>query len=286
MPHDERSRTLTHASFSALANETRLGILEALWMGGAATFIELFDQTDLDDTGQFAYHLNQLVGQFVTKPADRYKLTNAGREIVMTVLTHVDGENPLRSPHALDVTCHSCAADVLARSRGDWLRIDCSSCGKLYASYPVPRVGLHHRDADEFLAVFDQRLRRMNALVHRGICPNCACSMDRSVVPDAEPDPGLPFVFFHRCRHCRMELYTVPATGLLEHPTVIGFYHERELDLFDIPHWELDWMFHGDPIDVVAESPLEFTVVIAVGDDRLQATLDADGVARAFELLD
>lgn len=283
MNEREPPSTITHESFAAVASETRLAILHALWSAGESTFIDLFDLVDVDDTGQFSYHLDRLVGQFVAKAGDRYKLTNAGREIVMAVLANVDGESSLRSPVALDTQCHSCGADVLARSRGDWLRIDCTSCGKLYASYPVPRAGLHFRGAADFLTVFDQRLRRMNALVHRGICPNCACSTERSVVPDAEPEPGLPFVFFHRCSHCRMERYTVPATGLLEHPRVVSFYHDRGVDLFAVPHWELDWMFGGDRIDVLGESPLEYTVEIEVDGDGLRVTLDDGGRARDIQ---
>ena len=273
------SRTLTHRSFSALSNETRLDILEALWIHGDATFIDLYDRIALEDTGQFTYHLNQLVGEFIYKSEERYKLTHAGREIVMTVRSSIDGKNPLRTPTVLDVSCHSCGAEIHARCRGDWLSIDCAACEKLYASYPVSRAGLHEREAGAFLSVFDQQLRRMNTLVHRGICPNCACPMDCSVVPDAEPEPGLPFVFEHQCRHCLMEVYTVPATGLLEHPAVIAFYHDRGIDLYTIPHWALDWMFDGRAIDVIDESPLEYTVTIEVHGSRLRATLDEQGDA-------
>lgn len=286
MTDETLSRTLNHESFSAISNEIRLNILEALWMHGDAIFIDLFELTDLEDTGQFTYHLNQLLEQFVYKSGDHYKLTNAGREIVMTVLTHVEGENALQTPFALDVHCHSCGGEVIARSHGDWLRIDCSSCEKLYASYPVPSVGLHHHDAADFLSVFDQRLRRKNALVHRGICPNCTESMNSAIIPDAEPEPGLPFVFFHRCAYCLLEMYTVPATCLLEHPAVISFYHEQGLDLFDIPHWELDWMFHGDRIEVIHESPLEYTVTIEVECGRLRATLDEEGSVRKINPVD
>ena len=286
MTDETVSRTLDHESFSAISNAIRLDMLEALWMHGDATFTALYELLDLEDTGQFTYHLNQLLDQFVYKSDGRYKLTNAGREIVMTVLTHVDGENALQSPFVVDFSCHSCGGDVLAQSYGDWLRIDCSSCDKLYASYPVPRVGLHHHDAADFLTMFDQRLRRENALVHRGICPNCMCVMDCSVIPDAEPEPGLPFVFFHRCTYCRMEIYTVPATGLLEHPEVISFYHTHGIDLYDIPHWQLDWMFDGKAIEVINEAPLEFTVDIDVDTDTLRATLDEEGTVQTIELFD
>lgn len=286
MNSGELASTLTHDSFAAVANETRLDILKALWADGDATFTDLFDLVDLEDTGQFSYHLNQLIGQFVHKRDDRYTLTNVGREIVMTVFTHVDGSNSLQEPVAMDLQCHSCGTDVLARARGDWLRIDCLSCGKLYASYPVPRAGLHNREGVDMLSVFDQRLRRLNGLVHRGICPNCTCSMDCSVFADAEPDRGLPFVFFHECRHCFMELYTVPATGLLEHPAVISFYNDRGLDLFAIPHWELDWMFNGDCINVITDSPLEYTVDIEVAKNRLRVSLNDEGKAHDVQRVD
>lgn len=282
MTDESVSRTLTHDSFSAISNAIRLDILEMLWMHGEASFTDLYGRIDLEDTGQFSYHLNQLLDQFVYKSDEHYKLTNAGREIVMTVLTHVEGKNSLESPFALDSPCHSCGEEIHAQCYGDWLSIDCASCEKLYASYPVERVALHHHDADDFLAIFDQRIRRKNALVHRRICPNCTATMNRSVIPDAEPEPGLPFVFFHECEYCRFEIFTVPATGLLEHPAVIEFYHSRDIDLYDIPHWKLDWMFHGDPIEVVTDSPLEYTVTIEIETDRLRASLDESGDVQAI----
>lgn len=286
MKSENPSSTLTHDSFAAVANETRLTMLIALWLHGDASFTDLFDRTALEDTGQFGYHLNKLVGEFVYKRNDHYTLTNVGRELVMTIFTHVDGAKSLTRQIDLEHGCHSCAGDVLARSRGDWLRIDCTDCGKLYASYPVPRASLQHHDSDDMLSVFDQRLRRMNSLVHRDICPNCACSMACAVVTDAEPEPGLPFVFVHTCDHCLMKLFTVPATSLLEHPSVLAFYHDTGLDLFDIPHWELAWMFDGRTIDVLSTSPLAYTVTIEIDTDQLLVTLDETGKAQATERSD
>lgn len=286
MSEPEVGSTLTHESFGAIANETRLDILRALWYRGELAFIDLFDEVPLDDTGQFSYHLKQLVDQFVVKVGDRYKLTNAGQEIVMTVLASVDGSNPLRTPTAIESPCHSCGEEVHAVVRGDWLRIDCSSCNKLYASYPIPRAGVHDRGAEDFLLAFEHHLRRMNSLVDRGICPNCLATMERTVIPDAEPEPGLPFVFFNCCEHCEMSVYTVPATRLLDHPAVVSFYHEQGIDLGSLPHWSLAWMFSGEPIEVVAESPLRYTVEVGVGDAVLVATLDAEGAVESVDITD
>ena len=284
MNHGDSVSRFTHESFAAIANETRMEILRVLWIRRRATFSELYDQVDVDDSGQFSYHLNKLLGHFVRKTEGGYKLTIAGSEIVTTILAHVEAENPLETPHELDTDCYSCGSPIQAVSADGWLRIDCQSCGKLYASYPIPVAGLRDRAPDEFLAVFDQRLRRMNALVHRGICPNCACDMTGNVVPDAEPEPGLPFVFEHHCEHCRLEIYSVPGTSLLEHPAVVSFYDRHDVDLFAVPHWELEWMFHGDCLEIVSETPLEYTIDVTVGEARLRATLNERGLVTETEV--
>ena len=281
MTDGDSENKFTHESFGAIASETRMEILRELWFQRALTFSELFDRVDVDDSGQFTYHLNKLLDHFVRKSGDRYKLTVSGTEIITTILAHAESENPLRSPYELDTDCYSCGSAIHAVSSGGWLRIDCDSCGKVYASFPIPVAGLRNRSPDEFLAVFDQRLRRMNALVHRGICPNCSSPMDRKLVPDAEPEPGLPFVFNHRCEHCRLEIFTLPGTGLLEHPAIVSFYDRHDVDLFAIPHWELEWLFDGDCIAVVSETPLEYTIDVAVNDERLRATLGEN--ARVIE---
>ncbi len=284
MPPTEYSSRLTHGAFAALGNPIRLEIIHVLWMEGEMRFNELYAHVDVDDTGQFSYHLDQLREHFVTTSGQTYRLTNAGKEIVMTILAHIAGSNPFESPHRLDATCHSCEAHLHAVSAGGWLRIDCPDCTKLYSSFPIPIAGLTDRSAEEYLVIYDNRIRRQYALVHRGSCPNCSCEMSRTVVHEAEPEPGLPFVFRHRCAHCRLEIYSLPGTGLLDDPAVIAFYHQAGIDLFARPHWELDWLFDGRSIELLDDDPLTYQIDIQVDNHTLTSTLDEAGNPRTHTI--
>lgn len=277
MDDQQSTNKFTHELFAAVGNETRLEILRALWTHRELTFNELYAELDIGDTGHFNYHLSKLLDQLVTKSGDCYRLTTPGHEIILTILSNVETRNPLESPFLLETECHRCESSIQALSTGGWLRIDCESCDKLYASFPVPVAGLGNRSPAEFLEVFDQRLRRMNALVHRGICPNCSCHMTTDIVPDAEPEPGLPFVFDHCCGHCQLEIFSPPGTTLLETPEVITFYSQHDIDLFAVPHWELPWMFDGECVEIVSETPFEYTVDVELHDQQLRTTLDENG---------
>ncbi|MEF8884798.1 MAG: helix-turn-helix domain-containing protein, partial [Haloarculaceae archaeon] len=67
-------------AFAALADDTRVDILRALWSDEdqRATFSELREAVGMRDSGQFNYHLDKLVGRFVRKTDDGYELTLAG----------------------------------------------------------------------------------------------------------------------------------------------------------------------------------------------------------------
>lgn len=59
-------------AFAVLGNETRLGILRALWdaynpqeTDNSVPFSEFYDRVGFDDTGNFNYRLGKLTGDFV-----------------------------------------------------------------------------------------------------------------------------------------------------------------------------------------------------------------------------
>lgn len=110
--------------------------------------------------------------------------------------------------------------------------------------------------------------------------------MTRTVVHDAEPEPGLPFVFNHCCDHCRLEIFSLPGTGLLEHPAVIAFYDQCGVDLFRLPPWEIAWMYDGRYVDLIAEDPLEYAITIEADGHRLRVTLDENASVTASERTD
>lgn len=278
------TNALTHEAFAALGNRIRMDMLRVLWFQRELTFSEFFDRVDVEDSGHFTYHLNELLDHFVYKAGEHYKVTNAGKEIVTTILAHVETDNPLRTPYHLSTECYGCGSTIAATSSRGWLRIECPECEKLYSSFPIPLSGLNDRSPADVLSVFDHRVRQIYGSLHRALCPNCFCPTTRAIVHDAEPPPGLPFVFRHRCSHCRVEIYSLPGTGLLESPAVISFYDRHGRDLFAIPHWELDWLFDGRRITVLEEESLTYHIDITVADDRLRVTLESGGTLKDSEV--
>ena len=68
--------------FSLLGHGTRIGIIRALWRAGndAVSFSELRERADVTDSGQFNYHLGELVGTFLRREGEGYDSpTPAGR---------------------------------------------------------------------------------------------------------------------------------------------------------------------------------------------------------------
>jgi len=72
------------AALDALANEHRIRILRALAEADEALpFSELRRRVGLRDTGQFNYHLTELLGRFVRETESGYTLGHAGERVVI-----------------------------------------------------------------------------------------------------------------------------------------------------------------------------------------------------------
>lgn len=75
-------------AFAVLGDETRMGVLGALGeLESPVTFSDLYDRSDADDSGAFNYHLDRMVGHFVERTDEGYRLAPAGRRVVESVLS-------------------------------------------------------------------------------------------------------------------------------------------------------------------------------------------------------
>jgi hypothetical protein len=99
--------------FEVLGNETRMEILRALGeAGGPLQFSELRERVGVRDSGQFNYHLERVVGQFVRKGEDGYALRQAGRRVVEVILSGAVTETPVVEPTRIDHPCHYCGSPI------------------------------------------------------------------------------------------------------------------------------------------------------------------------------
>lgn len=82
---------------SLMADETRIRILRELYAvrtDGAdregLPFSTLRRRVDVDDSGRFNYHVDQLTDQLVCKRVDRYVLTPTGERLVAALVDPTD----------------------------------------------------------------------------------------------------------------------------------------------------------------------------------------------------
>ena len=131
---DQTEESLDPAeAFSLLGEDRRLEIIVTL--DEATTdrvpFSELQDRVDIEDSGQFNYHLSQLVGHFVSKTDEGYALTAAGERFARAVAAGLYTDSPVLAPFGVGGTCNSCGEAALDASYAEeQFTIACSDCGE------------------------------------------------------------------------------------------------------------------------------------------------------------
>ena len=187
-------------AFARLGNETRIEILRVL--GSAAEplqFSELYDRTDVGDSGQFNYHLGKLAGQFARKTEEGYTLSRTGRRVVEAVLSGAVTETQELDRTRIDEPCEYCGAPIeVAWSEGS-LRLFCTECAGQYgrareggttsadapAGYlgrlPLPPAGVRDRSPDEVLPAARLSGTMDVYALSEGVCPRCSATVERTV---------------------------------------------------------------------------------------------------------
>lgn len=275
-------------AFAALAGETRIAILRALWEadGQAMAFSELREAVGMRDSGQFNYHLDKLTGRFITETEEGYGLTLAGRKVNGAVdggaYTMVGSFDPLELPES----CPSCGGDRTLRYEDETVTIKCNSCA-LRAKTGVPPGVFASYDREEVLDAVDRYFRTIYSQLGNGFCWFCEGRVDPSVAPgeafvddpaDLEAYPEwydeLPLVSY-RCRRCGVEPTADLGTALADHPAVVSFYYDRGVDVRDHPQWELV-AWDPDRAHIRERDSLQAAVTYTADGDDITLVVDDD----------
>ena len=265
-------------AFALVGNETRLGILEALWRADdePVRFSALNDAVGMRDSAQFNYHLGKLTDQYVRKTEDGYELRNAGAKIVRAVLAGSFNEHPELDSFVIDDGCTRCDEPLVASYEDEMLALDCPNCGRAHGEYSFPPGGLHDRTNEEVLNAFDQRVRHLHCLAKDGVCPECSGRMRTELSKEGECCLGVGLRADHVCEQCDHSLCSAIGLSLLDRSPVVAFYRDHGIDLGTTPYWQLDWCVSDDHTTVRSTDPWELEIDVALGDERLRATLDED----------
>lgn len=288
-------------AFALLKNETRFDILRELWATHQppeptpVPYADLLERTGIDDSGNFSYHLGELVGRYVRQVEDGYVLTSAGSRVVRSILSGIAHETPTIEPAEVDVTCPFCGGRVMAAYRGQRLQLRCTACAGAYPGEPVPEgmlgsfslppAALAGRDPMELVEAAGTRAALALVSASKGTCPTCAARVDHEVT--ACRDHGVQdgtceacgskvrVQAQHVCGNCRRHLRAPAWMHALWHPAVATFFAEHGAP-YD-PHSHD--LFFAHPVDrfdteLIAEEPTELRVTATCGGETLEIVLD------------
>lgn len=134
-------------AFSLLGNETRIGIVRALWELSdgpqeKTSFSEVRECADVTDSGQFNYHLDKLVGTFVQRDEGGYELTYAGRQVIGAILDGTYTKRAEIGPFDIDVSCSVCGSSHEASYETDQFVVRCPNCEETGIRF-APRAVFH-----------------------------------------------------------------------------------------------------------------------------------------------
>jgi DNA-binding transcriptional ArsR family regulator len=271
-------------AFALLGNETRLAIVRALWAADdhEATFSDLREAVGMRDSGQFNYHLGELVGRFVERTADdTYRLTLAGQRVHGAILAGLYTQEGTVEERPLPADCEACGGDRTFSYDGQSVAVNCVDCG--FGTFvPVPPGVFADYPVEEWPSVADRyvsgTLRRLGA----GFCPFCEGRVGVHVEPEIEtldgdesPPPayeGFPSARYE-CGRCGEMFSADLGAALADHPAVVAFHHDHGLDVREAP---LTRMQAVDPDEawVRERDPLEAVVTYTAGDETLTLVVD------------
>lgn len=192
--------------FKLLGNDTRMAILEALWadfdveayiLGSQdpMPFSTLRDAADVDDVGNFNYHLGQLEGQFVqaveNDAGKGYSLSPLGYSVIHAIEGHTTFDDQSLGPTRLEDPCPFCDGQLEAEYEREIVTVRCLDC-PAHGGGSLNRVRVPATqqvlDIHEVLDLSVLQLLSSFTAGRFGRCRSCHAAVDMSVLT-AETHP-------------------------------------------------------------------------------------------------
>jgi len=275
-------------AFAALGDPIRVTVLEALADGRrdapeepGLAFSELRKRAGVRDSGRFRYHLEKLRGPFVEQADDgRYRLTYAGSEVATAIVAGTYTERATLGPTDLDSDCELCGAGAVGGYEDGVLSVRCENDHPLFV-WSLPPNAASDAALPELVRTATLDLYQTVETIRAGTCPDCYAGIDTRVEPT--DGAGQQYRFRARCAACGSVLDVPAGCCLIGHPEVEALYRRHGRSIREGYWWELEFAQADAPVERVGDDPLALRVSIAVGDERLRATVDG-GDGRVVEI--
>lgn len=192
--------------FRLLGNETRMRIMRTLWddfefatyvteSQTGPSFADLRQRADVDDPGNFNYHLDQLTGQLVASTEAGYVLSPLGYNLMRAIDRFAAFEYETLPEWSIDDPCPFCGGTLLAAYRREILEVRCDECGGLagggnFTYVELPASGVRSLTERQLLdaAILTLGERLQSAM--QGLCWDCRSSIETSLSVCSDHERG------------------------------------------------------------------------------------------------
>lgn len=296
---EETSSPSPEEAFGVLGDDTRLRILQSLGRAeGALAFSDLFSRIDYDDSSNFDYHLQKLVGHFVEKTDDEYTLAQPGQRIVEAVLSGAVTDDPVLERTTIDRPCPFCRTNVEIAYREEHVSLHCSNCSGFQSRAAgadrdgiefgnlghllLPPAGVRNRAPADVLRAAEVWTATEMQSVYLGVCRRCSGVIEYDVeVCDAhERTDGLCDAcgqrfgarFSAMCLNCIFQMETPMVTYLAPHPEMKRFLMDHGIEPFSSEAF----IFHTSAVEEtrLTREPFEATYTFSLATEELSMTVD------------
>ncbi|NHN40885.1 helix-turn-helix transcriptional regulator [Halorubellus sp. JP-L1] len=263
-------------SFGRLANATRLEIVDALATDETPLdYTALFERVSVDDSGQFNYHLRQLVGEYVRKTDEGYLLDQAGLRAANVIASSSLELGANRQFQRIDSRCGACGSDGvdIGYRAGEGV-VRCPDCERRLTRFDFPPAAVETYAPAAFADAFAQRTRSYIGLADDGVCPFCAHSMSTEVEPSAATHPdAVPVV--GRCSACPAGIRAPVGLVLSNRPRIQSLVADSGVPFRETPFWEFEWCTFDAPV-IRKTDPLVAELGVDVGDESASILVNAN----------
>lgn len=299
-------------AFAVLGNETRIQILQSLVEAdGPLTFSELRERVGMRDSGNFNYHLDQLVGHFVRQTDDGYLLRQPGTRVTEAILSGAVTGAPEMESTPVDVPCLYCGATTEVSYRQERLLWRCTECGGAFADREatseafgtlptgtidlayLPAAGVQNRTPREMLEASDVWSAAEDVALTNGVCPRCSGTVEDAVTVcenHDERDEVCDRCHTRRgvsvrseCTNCAHETQGSVLFQLMGDPAFRSVFDSRGIDVIATPPEEMSAFAVVDH-EVIETDPFRARITHVVKGDEVTLIVDDDlSVAEVIE---
>lgn len=300
----ERTRGGSLASdeaFAILGDATRVEILRVLGEAeDPMAFSELFDAVEYDDSANFSYHLERLLGHFTRRTDEGYELRHTGQRIVEAIHAGVVTEDPIIDRADIDWSCLYCGSALELSYRDEVAVLHCTDCegqmrtprtptarweeppGDIVGYVSLPPAGVYDRDPTSVLETAEIWSVSDIQSAARGVCPRCSAPLTFSTAAceSHEADDGPCSACDHRfgvsihvrCTNCIARTAAPFPTFALGSPALMRFMLDHDIDPI-APH-----AFHLKAVEesIGSVEPLRAEYTFSVEGDAIRFRIDEE----------